>query len=58
MKWFKDFLIKRKKSKISKKIEALQQEALFHQRNGKLRLYASVMAEIDKLAKELESEEG
>ena len=58
MKWIKDFLIKRKKNKISKKMEGLQQEALFYQRNGKLRLYASVMAEIDKLARELESEEG
>ena len=58
MKWIKDFLIKRKKNKISKKIEALQQQALFHQRNGKLRLYASVMAEIDKLEKEMENEEG
>lgn len=57
MKWIKDFLIKRKKNKISKKIEGLQQEALFYQRNGKLRLYASVMAEIDKLAKEMENEE-
>ena len=57
MKWIKDFLIKRRKNKISKKIEGLQQEALFYQRNGKLRLYASVMAEIDKLAKELENEE-
>ena len=58
MKWIKDFLIKRKKNKISKKIEGLQQQALFHQRNGKLRLYASVMAEIDKLVKEMENEEG
>ena len=57
MKWIEDFLNKRKQNKISKKIERLQQEALFYQRNGKLRLYASVMAEIDKLAKELESEE-
>jgi len=56
MQWIKDFLAKRKKNRISKNIERLQQEALFYQRNGKLRLYASVMAEIDKLAKELESE--
>ena len=57
MKWIKDFLIKRRKNKISKKIEGLQQEALFYQRNGKLGLYGSVMAEIDKLAKEFENEE-
>ena len=57
MKWIEDFLNKRKQNKISKNIERLQQEALFYQRNGKLRLYASVMAEIDKLAKELENEE-
>ena len=56
MKWIKDFLAKRKQNKINKKIEMLQQEALFFQRNGKLRLYASVMAEIEKLAKELEDE--
>ena len=56
MQWIKDFLAKRKKNRISKNIERLQQEALFYQRNGKLRLYASVMAEIDKLSKELESE--
>ena len=56
MQWIKNFLAKRKKNRISKNIERLQQEAQFYQRNGKLRLYASVMAEIDKLAKELESE--
>ena len=58
MKWIEDFLNKRKQNKISKKIERLQQEALFYQRTGKLRLYASGMAEIDKLAKELANEAG
>lgn len=56
MQWIRDFLTKRKRNSISKKIERLQQEALFYQRNGKLRLYASVMAEIDKLAEELNDE--
>ena len=53
MQWIRDFLAKRKRNNISKKIERLQQEALFYQRNGKLRLYASVIAEIDKLEEEL-----
>jgi cell fate (sporulation/competence/biofilm development) regulator YmcA (YheA/YmcA/DUF963 family) len=56
MQWIRDFLTKRKRNNISKKIERLQQEALFYQRNGKLRLYASAMAEIDKLAEELTDE--
>ena len=49
MKFLTDFLNKRKKNKIKKKISRLQQEALHLQRNGKLRHYAEVMSEISKL---------
>ena len=58
MKWIKDYLKRRKTNSIRKKMERLQRDAMHLQRNGKLRLYADVMAEIEKLAKELESEEG
>ena len=60
MKFIKDFLHNREVNKIKKKIARLQSEALHLQRNGKLRLYASAMEEIEKLSdllvKKLDSE--
>tara|TARA_S200000501_G_C20598868_1_gene644978 strand:- start:78 stop:344 length:267 start_codon:yes stop_codon:yes gene_type:complete len=50
MKFIKDFLHNREVSKIKKKIGRLQSEALHLQRNGKLRLYASAMQEIERLS--------
>ncbi len=47
MKFIKDFLFNREIKKINKKIARLQSQALELQRNGKLRLYAEVMSEID-----------
>ena len=61
MKWIKDYLRKRKINKLGKKMERLQHEAMHFQRNGKLRLLADVMVEIEKLAeqtRELENEGG
>lgn len=54
MKFLNDFFKKRKLNKIRKKIERLQLEALQLQRNGKLRLYAEVMAEITNLEKQID----
>ena len=60
MKFIKDFLHNREVNKLKKKIARLQSEALQLQRNGKLRLYASAMEEIEKLSdllvKKLDSE--
>ena len=53
MKFIKDFFRNRKLNKLKKKIARLQQEALNFQRNGKLRLYASAMSEIEELSNEL-----
>jgi hypothetical protein len=53
MKFIKDFFKNRKLNKLKKKIERLQQDALHLQRNGKLRLYASVMSEIEELSDKL-----
>ena len=47
MKFIKDFLFNREIKSINKKIARLQSQALELQRNGKLRLYAEVMREID-----------
>ena len=58
MQFIKDYFKKRKLDKIKKKISRLQQEAMHFQRNGKLRLYASVMVEIEKLEKEIANESG
>ena len=60
MKWIKDFFRKRKLSNIGKKMERLQRDAMHLQRNGKLRLFAEVMQEIEKLAeqtREIENED-
>ena len=53
MKFLTDFFNKRKQNKIRKKIERLQLEALHLQRNGKLRPYAEVMAEITNLEEQI-----
>ena len=53
MKFIKDFLHNREVNKIKKKIARLQLEALHLQRNGKLRLYAEVMAEITNLEEQI-----
>ena len=53
MQFIKDFLLKREINKLKKKIAKLQSEALYLQRNGKLRLYASAMKEIDELSNSL-----
>ena len=58
MQFIKDYFKKRKLDKIKKKIARLQQEAMHLQRNGKLRLYASAMVEIEKLEKEIANESG
>ena len=50
MKFIKDFLHNREINNIKKKIGRLQSEALHLQRNGKLRLYASAMQEIERLS--------
>jgi hypothetical protein len=50
MKFIKDFLHNREINSIKKKIGRLQSEALHLQRNGKLRLYASAMQEIERLS--------
>ncbi len=53
MKLIKDFLKKRKTNQIRKKISQLQEEAMYFQRNGKLRHYASVMEQIQQLEQEI-----
>ena len=50
MKFIKDFLHNRDINKLKKKIARLQSDALQLQRNGKLRLYAEVMKEIDEVS--------
>lgn len=52
MKWIKDYLRRRKLNSIGKKMERLQREAMHLQRNGKLRLFADVMQQIEKLVEE------
>ena len=49
MKFFNDFLIKRKQNKIRKKIAKLQEQAMQYQRNGNLRAFASITEQITKL---------
>ena len=58
MKFIKDFLLRMRINRIKKNIARLQTEALHYQRNGKLRHYASVMSEIDKLENEITNESG
>ena len=50
MKFIKDFFRNREINNIKKKISRLQMDALYFQRNGKLRLYASTMKEIQELS--------
>jgi cell fate (sporulation/competence/biofilm development) regulator YmcA (YheA/YmcA/DUF963 family) len=49
MKFFNDFLIKRKQNKIRKKIAKLQEEAMQYQRNGNLRALALLAEQITEL---------
>ena len=56
MKFLTDFFKRRKQNSIIKKIDRLQTEAMYLQRNGKLRHYAEVMKEIELLEKDLEHE--
>lgn len=56
MKLIKDFFEKRKTNNIRKKISRLQEEAMYFQRNGKLRHYASIMEEIEKLERSISDE--
>ena len=49
----KDFLKNMKVNKLRKKIQRLQADAVHHQRNGKLRHYAEIMAEIQELENKL-----
>tara|TARA_R100000900_G_scaffold112473_1_gene87749 strand:- start:450 stop:617 length:168 start_codon:yes stop_codon:yes gene_type:complete len=53
MKFFNDFLIKRKQNKIRKKIAKLQEQAMQYQRNGNLRAFASITEQITKLEGEI-----
>ena len=50
MKFIKDYFQNREINKLKKKIARLQTEALHLQRNGKLRLYAEAMKEIDEIS--------
>ena len=60
MKFIKEYFRKREIKQLTKKIARLQMEALHHQRNGKLRLYASILQEVetlsDKLANKIDNE--
>jgi cell fate (sporulation/competence/biofilm development) regulator YmcA (YheA/YmcA/DUF963 family) len=49
MKFLNDFLNRRKQKKIRKKITMLQEQAVQHQRNGNLRDFADVTAQIAEL---------
>ncbi len=49
MKFFNDFLNKRKQNKIRKKIAKLQEQAMQYQRNGNLRALASIAEQITEL---------
>ena len=49
----KNFLKNMKINNLRKKIQRLQVDAVHHQRNGKLRHYAEIMAEIQELENKL-----
>ena len=49
MQFIKDFFQNRKINKLRKQIARLQNEALHYQRNGKLRLYAEIVKEMESL---------
>ena len=49
MKFFNNFLNKRKQNKIRKKIVKLQEQAMLYQRNGNLRAMASITEQITEL---------
>jgi cell fate (sporulation/competence/biofilm development) regulator YmcA (YheA/YmcA/DUF963 family) len=54
MKFFNDFLIKRKQNKIRKKIAKLQEQAMQYQRNGNLRAFAQTTAQITELEEQID----
>tara|TARA_R110002110_G_scaffold406422_1_gene626576 strand:+ start:662 stop:829 length:168 start_codon:yes stop_codon:yes gene_type:complete len=54
MKFFNDFLIKRKQNKIRKKIAKLQEEAMHYQRNGNLRAFARIAEQITELEEQID----
>ena len=56
MKFLTDFFNKRKQNSIIKKIDRLQLQAVHLQRNGKLKHYAEVMAEITNLEEQIDEE--
>ena len=49
----KQFLRKMKINKLRKKIQSLQTEAMYYQRNGNLRMLGFIMSEIQKLENKL-----
>ncbi len=49
MKFFNNFLNKRRQNKIRKKIAKLQEQAMLYQRNGNLRAMASLTKQITEL---------
>ena len=53
MKFFNNFLNKRKQNKIRKKIVKLQEQAMHYQRNGNLRAMASITEQIAELEAEI-----
>jgi cell fate (sporulation/competence/biofilm development) regulator YmcA (YheA/YmcA/DUF963 family) len=53
MKFFNNFLYKRKQNKIRKKIAMLQEQAMQYQRNGNLRALAGISEQITKLEEQI-----
>ena len=53
MKFLTDFLNKRKQNKLRKKIAKLQEQAMQHQRNGNLRQFANITAQITELEEQI-----
>jgi cell fate (sporulation/competence/biofilm development) regulator YmcA (YheA/YmcA/DUF963 family) len=53
VKFFNDFLNKRKQNKIRKKIAKLQEQAMQYQRNGNLRALAHITAQITELERQI-----
>jgi cell fate (sporulation/competence/biofilm development) regulator YmcA (YheA/YmcA/DUF963 family) len=49
VKFFNNFLNKRKQNKIRKKIAKLQEQAMLYQRNGNLRALAHIAEQITEL---------
>ena len=53
MKFFNNFLNKRKQNKVRKKIANLQKQAMHYQRNGNLRALAHIVEQISKLEEQI-----